>query len=327
MATKGNEVGDRIPLKRTNFKWEIKNFREKTESLESKTFSDPEEQTKWSLVLFPDGNCTKNKGWISIFLDLIDTPLDSVRVSCKLRIVYPSREVSRKFKDHNFKSNDKTKNFGFGKFERRKVCLKCNSSESLTILCVLNFSEYKLLTPAETLLFNNETLFEAGDYNDCTLICDGVQVPACKFLLASQSPVFRAMFIGESEEAKTNRVKIDDIRAEVMQELARFTACGKIEKFDGIIEELLMAADKYEVETLKELCSTQMIASLTKENICHRLAIADRHNVISVKRGAIAYLKRNDINIKELPDFKHLITPEHQDLIIEIVYSMSTSST
>ena len=70
-----------------------------------------------------------------------------------------------------------------------------------------------------------------------------------------------------------------------------------------------------------------MIASLTKENICQRLVIADRHNVESIKKAAIAFLKRNKINIKEFPEFKHLITPEYQDMVIEIVCAMSGSST
>ena len=85
-----------------------------------------------------------------------------------------------------------------------------------------------------------------------------------------------------------------------------------------IAEDLFEAADKYEIKPLKSLCILHMRATLSTENVCARLVIADRHLILCLKNMAINLIKENISDIKELVGYKELITTEHQDLVLEI---------
>ncbi len=56
------------------------------------------------------------------------------------------------------------------------------------------------------------------DLQDFTLMCDGKSIPCSKFVLASQSDVFRAMFAQDGlAEARTNIAVIDDVTPEALE--------------------------------------------------------------------------------------------------------------
>lgn len=56
--------------------------------------------------------------------------------------------------------------------------------------------------------------------------------------------MFNAMFEHQMIEGKSNRVKIDDVDAEVMYEMLRFIYSGRSSGIDKIADLLLAAADK-----------------------------------------------------------------------------------
>lgn len=68
-------------------------------------------------------------------------------------------------------------------------------------------------------------------------------------LTAGRSRVFGAMFGCEMEESKTNKVKIDDVHEDVLEEVLRFIYTGKSPNLEKMAEELLAAADKVSWET------------------------------------------------------------------------------
>ena len=105
----------------------------------------------------------------------------------------------------------------------------------------------KLLTDHLWTSITNKT------YTDIEFDVAGQTIAAHKFIVAARSPVFSAMFQNDMEEARTNRVKIDDIEAPIFKEFLYFLYTGKLNSTN--IEELYVVADKYQVETLKSLCA------------------------------------------------------------------------
>jgi len=81
---------------------------------------------------------------------------------------------------------------------------------------------------------------------------------AHRSLLSARSPVFGAMFTSGMKEAKTGRVRIVDIDPTAFEHFLKFLYTGMLES-SAMGEELFTIADKYQVETLMELChpSTQ----------------------------------------------------------------------
>jgi len=86
---------------------------------------------------------------------------------------------------------------------------------------------------------------------------------AHRSLLSARSPVFAAMFASGMNEAVTGRVTIEDVDPTTFKRFLKFIYTGMF-KFSALDEELFTVADKYQVETLMELCrpATQPIDTM-----------------------------------------------------------------
>ena len=90
-------------------------------------------------------------------------------------------------------------------------------------------------------------------FTDIEFHVGGQVIPAHKVVVAARSPVFAAMFQSDMEESRTNQVKISDIEPTVFRDFLYFLYTGRLNSAN--IHDLYMAADKYQVETLKSLCT------------------------------------------------------------------------
>jgi len=76
---------------------------------------------------------------------------------------------------------------------------------------------------------------------------------AHRSLLATRSPVFAAMFASGMEETATGQVRIEDTDPTTFQHFLKFLYTGMFEPC-FLDRELFAVADKYQVDTLMELC-------------------------------------------------------------------------
>ena len=83
---------------------------------------------------------------------------------------------------------------------------------------------------------------------------------AHRFIFSARSPVFAAMFSTDMIESKTGRVEIHDASAHLFKHFLKFIYTGQLD-ISARNFELLALADKYEIETLRELClvATQQV--------------------------------------------------------------------
>lgn len=75
-------------------------------------------------------------------------------------------------------------------------------------------------------------------------------------------------------ESKTNEVKIEDIDAEVMQEVIRFIYTGTADW--KIASQLLDVAFMYEMEKLQDKCTDALCWNLSPENAIETLVLGDK---------------------------------------------------
>lgn len=122
-----------------------------------------------------------------------------------------------------------------------------------------------------------EKMFEDKAFSDFDLKCnDGEVLKAHKVILAARSQVFHAMLTNDMKESKEGFVDVCDFDSKVMKEVLRFMYRNKVEELKEMSQTLIFAAEKYELEELKELCIDSLIASLTTGNVFETLLIADR---------------------------------------------------
>ena len=60
-------------------------------------------------------------------------------------------------------------------------------------------------------------------FHDVTIVCsDGVEIGACRAILAARSAVFKAMLYGGMQESTSNRIVLQDIKSEAMHAVLRY---------------------------------------------------------------------------------------------------------
>lgn len=57
--------------------------------------------------------------------------------------------------------------------------------------------------------------------------------------------------------------------------------------------ELMLLADRFSVDNLKEICETILITSIDKESVVYLLGIGDRFNALALKTSCLSYLTQN----------------------------------
>jgi len=119
-------------------------------------------------------------------------------------------------------------------------------------------------------------MFDTSAFSDFKLKSSDDEVfNVHKSVLSVRSPVFFAMLSNEMKEAKENAVKIPNMDSVTLNELLRFIYCNRVEDLPEVAEELVQAAEQYQLETLKKLCCESLIESLAVDNVIARYQIAD----------------------------------------------------
>merc|ERR1719334_1459955 len=76
------------------------------------------------------------------------------------------------------------------------------------------------------------------------------------------------MFHSNMKETITNEVQIDDIKPEVMAEMLLFIYAGKTSNGCmnvDMAKDLFIAADKYQIDPLKNCCENQLVRLLNRK--------------------------------------------------------------
>ena len=174
-------------------------------------------------------------------------------------------------------------------FDLTRVLLQASSKPRLQVLDHLeNLWKNKPLTDV---IFN----FDEESYEAHTMI------------LASGSPVFATMFENPLTEGPKRIVEIKDIRLPIFQLLLRFIYTGDTNIKDSDVTELLVAARKYQVVSLKEECASRMVNNLSIDNATQSLIFAHLNNCSKLYETALQFMAKNAKKVCARSDWLELI--------------------
>lgn len=160
---------------------------------------------------------------------------------------------------------------------------------------------------------SRQQFVDSMKYTDLTLsveppgISNSVEIPCHKFMLAKKSDVFDAMFSHNFQETKSNRVVITDLEPDAVIEMLRYIYTNRVQSLEQVNRSLLAAADKYNIQDLKEICERSLCDSMTVENVsCLLLFARDRFSE-NLKRKSIDFITRNVHAVTHSPGWKELV--------------------
>ena len=141
-------------------------------------------------------------------------------------------------------------------------------------------------------------LLESGEFSDITLVVRDRTFAAHKLILSARSEVFRKMLSSDMQESSSNEVKIEDLDADTVQKMLSFMYTGTLPniKESKDTDKLLYAAEKYQLEHLKNICSNKLAKNINQENAIDLLIKAHLYHLAGLKRYCINFILESGLS-------------------------------
>ncbi|XP_044574733.1 speckle-type POZ protein B-like [Cotesia glomerata] len=167
-------------------------------------------------------------------------------------------------------------------------------------------------------------LFKSKIASDVIINVCGKEFKTHKVCLIARSPVLEAMFLHEMTEKKTNKIDIVDLSPTIFEKILEFVYTDEVTNLDAHAQDLLEAADKYQIDLLKDICQESICKTLTQENALKFLVLADFYNADHLLKFTINFILINMNNVmksQEFLDFKKENPVLASDLLSSFVSS------
>ncbi|XP_044012401.1 speckle-type POZ protein-like [Aphidius gifuensis] len=285
------------------YEWTIKNFnplsREKTIS-PSFSSHHSDFNDKWILEIKPNG-----KSLFDNTLVLVDLQLQSFNNTSQL-------QTKCKISINN--ENGLIKEYNFSKFPEKitwdiprstflsALHISFGGQNTHKIFCTIIMSKKQIDKFNEILTVNTtpklsedwKKLLLSEKSADVTFQVGQKSFRAIKGILAIRSPVFAAMFDHEEfKENKKNEVVIDDIDEDVFEEFLHYIYTDESPNVDKMTMELLAVADKYQVDSLKNICEGIICRKIDFENVASKFVFSDKYNLKKLNKKSLEFMKPN----------------------------------
>ncbi|GBN55474.1 Speckle-type POZ protein-like B [Araneus ventricosus] len=163
--------------------------------------------------------------------------------------------------------------------------------------------------PICILIDNLKSMLYNSCLSDVKLKTKSQTYPAHKCILSARSPVFEAMFSNDMKEKINDCVDIEDLNDDTVLRLLHYIYSAEVEELEWASAiELYEAADKYQILSLKDVCSSRLKNSLCVNNACEALVLADLHQDEDLKVFVQDFILRHG---------KDIINSEEWELLME----------
>ncbi|XP_055944475.1 speckle-type POZ protein B-like [Argiope bruennichi] len=116
------------------------------------------------------------------------------------------------------------------------------------------------------------------------------------------------MLTNDMKERNTNSIQVDDLENDTVHQLLLFLYSDNVDnlQWESAIK-LYYAADKYEVEKLKVICSSFLVDNLSTSNASELLLLADTHNDSNLKKVLEDFIFEHQKLVYESEEWENLI--------------------
>ena len=176
----------------------------------------------------------------------------------------------------------------------------------------LNMQAFQIsshLTLSERL---SEKLFLNDEFSDVKILCEDKIFPCHKNILCSQSEVFRGMLTNsDMVEASSGEIKIADFSADVVETLLYYLYFDQEDLMTNknkITIDLLLAADKYKIPDLTNICMNHLKTNFSKDNVVEIMKKSYMINQIDLFDVARKFVQncKNNSEVVEMEAFNEM---------------------
>lgn len=159
-------------------------------------------------------------------------------------------------------------------------------------------------------------LFLSQDACDVTFILGQEKIMAHSVILTTRVPYYKKLLSSGMKESHSREIEINGISAEVFKALLKFIYSAKLPlKLENIAQELMLAADLYDIESLKQACCKNILLNLRVDNLVETLVF---FHTTSFKDGERLCLDRYTIWWPEIDEEKLKPLKEYPELMMQV---------
>ncbi|XP_044985315.1 BTB/POZ and MATH domain-containing protein 2-like [Hordeum vulgare subsp. vulgare] len=254
----------------------------------------------WAMTYYPNGSAVC-PDYISIFLHLRSACAEDVKANFTLSLLDENREpvlsYTRNQGTHTF--SRKAPNWGYHNLMKKAKLEKSEHlrDDCLTIRCDVTVMK-EILHEEETRASPDDLhrhlgdLLESKDAADLTFQVGGEIFPAHRCVMVARSSVFKAELLGAMEESSSSTIKIYDMEPDVFKALLHFIYTDKVSPVVDVVmaSHLLVAADRYNIDRLKQICEEKLCCHVDSNMVATSLAIAEQHGFHRLKEACLRFL-------------------------------------
>ncbi|KAJ8683727.1 hypothetical protein QAD02_019519 [Eretmocerus hayati] len=264
-----------------------------------------------------------NEGYVGIYLETTE-PSTPFTVKCAISIldlngnkIIRGLEVLGKFDVSNNKGT-----YGFPKYAQHEHLSKnvlAFTNDNLIVLCELIDLDHPGSSHCFQRLSSYEKCLCTKQFSDVDIIVKGKVINAHKVILVSGNKVFASMFEHKTKESEENIIRITDIDFEVMAEIIRFIYTGQVCNINTFVKEILVAADKYGIDELKDQCSQYLCRLLMVDNVLSLISFADLYRMDKLKEMGMKFFVDHKKEVVKIDGYKELMEGMGASLLTELV--------
>ncbi|XP_037438534.1 BTB/POZ and MATH domain-containing protein 2-like [Triticum dicoccoides] len=248
----------------------------------------------WAVKYYPNG-IKDHADSISLFLLLESAHAKDVKAKFKFNVLNKNGEPVSSYERSDWGSREFVKKADLEESAHLR-------DDCLTIRCdvtVIHGKEETRVPPSD-LHRQLGDLLENKDAADLTFQVGGQSFSAHRCVLAARSSVFKAELLGAMKESSAGSIEICDMEADVFKSLLHFIytdsvplleiASNKGETDVVMAGHLLVAADRYNIGRLKQICEEKLCTHIDSNMVATNLSLAEQHGFSRLKEACLQFL-------------------------------------
>jgi hypothetical protein len=173
-------------------------------------------------------------------------------------------------------------------FDEKNGLLKDNTLTLAGEFKILNKSKFVTDVEKSTETNQLKKIYQDRSFTDLEIKIKDRSLKVHKVLLAASSSVLRQRLL-ELEEGSA--LELNDLDAEVAEEMINFIYDGRVKEMKKYSKELLIASEQYNMKQLKKFCEKHFFENLSVENVFETLKLSINHNASELKEECLEFMK------------------------------------
>ncbi|XP_063973546.1 protein roadkill-like [Diachasmimorpha longicaudata] len=190
------------------------------------------------------------------------------------------------------------------------VTIVCNFTIHMNTYAPLDDYDFQPPSRDNDIGSDLQMYFGESKYSDVIVKVGKQKIPAHRVILSARSCVFARLLDRMKKEIDNNTINIVAVPEDVGIEMLKFIYTGVSPNMETMMGSLLVAAEEYEIKSLRVVCAQNLHKGINIDNAIDRLVLAQNYKAGGAKEHILTFIDTH----------KNLLVRTEQYKILEKVY-------